>query len=108
MPANKLPLLGEGQNEVDEQSWLQQPGDNVAPQNDRVKIVQLVYVFERIRDEGDQAENIEVRGTGSGPAAQQNVYANAQIDQRDQPQPVIEGPIGGDQNYAGIQGNSLE
>ena len=102
---NKLPLLGKRQNKMQEQSRLQDPGDNVAPVDGPIEVVQLAGVFERIRDERYQAENVKVRRTGCCPAAQQHVNADAQINQSDQPQPIIQRAIRGNQKDFRVQGD---
>src|SRR5580700_3730671 len=107
MLAHGLAFFREGQNEVQKQGWLQHACGNVAPINRPVEIVQLARVFERVGNEGDEAENIEVRGSGSSPAAQQDVEADAQIDQSNQPQPVVEGALRRNQDDAGIKWDRL-
>ena len=93
-----LLALREGQRKMQEQRRLQQPGDYVGPVHNPVEVVELAGVVERIKDERDQAENVEVRALGRSPASQQNVQANAQVDQRNQPQSAVERPVGGSQN----------
>jgi hypothetical protein len=48
-----------------------------------------------------------VRRPRSGPAAEQNIKPDAQVDQRNQPQPIVERTLGRNQNYAGIQGDRV-
>ena len=105
--AHKLPLLGKRQNKMQEQCRLQDPRDDVAPVNDPIEIVQFAGVLERIRDERNQAENVKVRGARRGPAPQQNVHADSQINQGDQPQPNIQRAVGRNQNHARIQRHRL-
>ena len=107
MFAHRLAFFREGENEVEKQGRLQHSGSDVAPINRPIEIVQLAGVLEGIGNEGDEAENVEMRGTGSGPAAQQDVEADAEIDKRNQPQPVVERPLGGNKNDAGIEWNRL-
>ncbi len=90
---DEVPPLREGQHEVQEQRRLQHPGNHVAPVNAPVERVKFSRVVERIEDERDQAENIKMRRTGRRPPAQQNIHADAQVDQRDQPQPIVEGSV---------------
>ena len=71
---------------MQEQRRLQQPRHDVRPVDDPVKVVELAGVVEGVEDERDQAEDVEVRALGRGPASQQDVQANAEVDQRDQPQ----------------------
>src|SRR5205807_9563570 len=101
--AHKLALLRERKNEVQEQRGLQHSGGDVAPIDCPVEIVELAGVLEGIGDERDEAKDVEVRGTGGGPAAQQDVEDDAEIDERNQPQPVIERTLGGNENHAGVK-----
>ena len=48
-----------------------------------------------------------MRGSGSGPAAQKDIKANAKIDERNQPQPVVERTFRRNQNDAGIEWDRL-
>ncbi len=107
MLAHRLAFFREGEDEVEKQGGLQNPGGDVAPIDRPVEIVQLAGVLERIGNEGDEAENVEVGGAGSGPAAQQDVEADAEIDERNQPQPVVERTLRGNQNDAGIERDRL-
>ena len=88
---------------MQEQRRLQHPGDDVAPVDRPVEVVQLAGVLERIRDERDQAENVEMRGAWRRPAAQQNVNTDAQINQGNQPQRIVQGAVGRNQNDVGIE-----
>ena len=81
MLADKAALLRESQDKMQEQRRLQQPGRNVAPVDGPVKLVQLSGELEGVKDERNQAENIEVRGTRRRPAPQQNIEPDAQVDQ---------------------------
>ncbi len=69
MFAHRLAFFREGEDEVEKQGRLQHSGSDVAPINRPVEIVKLAGVFERIGNEGDEAENVEVGRAGSGPAA---------------------------------------
>src|SRR6185312_2439179 len=94
MLAHKVALLREGQDEMQKQSRLQQPRGDVAPIDRPVKLVQLSGELEGVKDERNQTENIEMRGTRRRPASQQNIKADAQVDQRDEAQPVIQRAFG--------------
>ena len=61
MLADKVALLREGQDKMQEQGRLQQPGRDVAPVNRPVKIVQFAGELEGVKDERNQAEDIEMR-----------------------------------------------
>ncbi len=67
--AHKILLLGKGQNKVQKQCRLQDPGNDVAPVNRPVKVVQFAGVLERIRNERNQAEDVKMRRTRGGPSA---------------------------------------
>ena len=90
--------LREGQREMQEQRRLQQPCHHVRPVDDPVKVVELAGVVERVENERHQAEDVEVSTLGRGPASQQDVEADAEVDQRNQPQSDVERPVGGRQN----------
>src|SRR4030095_17129944 len=81
---DEVPLLREGQREMQEQSGLQQPSDNVRPVDRPVEYVEFPCELKRVKDERYQAKNIEVRGFGRGPAAQENIESNAEVNERDQ------------------------
>ena len=102
----KSPPLGEGQYKVEEERGLQQPGDLVAPQDYPVEAVELAGKVQRVEDKRDQAEDIKVQGTDCRPAPQQYLEANAQVDERDQPQPIVHGALGGHQYDFNVQRNS--
>ena len=48
-----------------------------------------------------------MRGPGRGPAPQQNVESDPEVDERDQTQPVVKGTVGRDQNDAAIESHRL-
>ncbi len=54
-------LFREGERKMQEQCSLQQLRDNVAPEDNRVKRVELAGAMERVQNERHQAENIKVR-----------------------------------------------
>jgi hypothetical protein len=91
--ADELPMLGEGQRKVQEKRRLQQPCNYVPPENDLVKGVPLADVMEGIKNKRNQAKNIKMHGLGRSPPPQQYVKPNQQINQRDQPQSVVQGLI---------------
>ena len=105
--ANELPPFGKRQNKVQEQGRLQDPGNDIAPVNYPIEVIQFAGVLERIGDERNQAENIEVRGSGCGPATQQDVDADAQVNQGNQAQRIIQRAICGSQDDVGIQRHRL-
>src|SRR5690349_22495705 len=84
---------------MQEQSGLQQLSNDVAPENGPVKRVVLAGAMERVQNERHQAENIKVRGFWGGPAAEQNVKADAEINKGNQPQSLVHGIVGRDWNH---------
>ena len=80
MPAAKFFYFREGEREVQEERWLQQPCNHIAPINNFVELVQFSGVFERVENERDQAEDVEMHGPGRGPAAQHHVKPDAQVN----------------------------
>src|SRR3954471_17355188 len=107
MLADDIPPLRKGQDEMQKQSRLKQPRNDIGPVNLPIKRVQLSCVFERIRDKGDYAEDVEVSGTRSGPAAKKYINSNAEVNQCDQTKPIVKGTVCRRQNDAGIQGHRL-
>src|SRR6202022_4698627 len=107
MLADKAAFLREGQDEMQEQRGLEQPGRNVAPVDGPVKLVQFSAEFEGVENERDQAEHIEVRGTRRRPASQQDIKADAQVDQGDEPKPEVQRALGGNQDDGRIQRDGL-
>ncbi len=107
MPADKAALLRESQDKMQEQGRLQQPGGNVAPVDRPVKLVQLSGEFEGVKDERDQAKNIEMGRTRRRPAPQQNIKPDAEIDQGDEAQPVVERTLGRNQDHGGVERHGL-
>src|SRR5258708_2898553 len=107
MFADKATLLREGQDKVQKQRWLQQPGRNVAPVDDPVKLVQFPGELEGVKDERNQAEDVEVCGTRRWPASQQDVKPDAQVDQGNEPQPEVQRALAGNQDDRCIQRDRL-
>ena len=99
--------LGEGQCEMQEQRWLQQPGHHVRPVNDPVKVVQFAGVVEGVEDERHQTENVEVCALGCGPASQQDVQPNPEVHQRDHSQTVVQSAVGRRQNQRSFNWDTL-
>src|SRR5207237_3664253 len=90
---------------MQEQSRLEEPRDYIAPVNRLVKLIKFSRVLERIENERDQTEDVKVRGTRCGPAPQQDIHSNAKIDQRDQPQPLVQRALDRNQDDHAIQRN---
>ena len=105
MLADEFPPFREGQYVVQEKRWLQQPRDFIGPQDDPVKSVELAGVVKRVENERYQAENVKVRRAHGGPAPQQHIKTDAQVNERDQPQPIVHGALGRSQHHFHIQRN---
>src|ERR1700736_5159686 len=85
-------VAGKTYGEVQEQRRLQRPCGDVSPVDDPVERVQFRGVFERIKYKRDQTEDVEVRRFRRGPASEQHVDPDAQIDQGNEPQALIDRP----------------
>src|ERR1700720_2941233 len=103
MLADKLAAFREGQYEVQKERGLQKPGDFIGPEDAPVESVELADVVQRVEDERYQAEDVKVSGAHGSPAPQQHVKANAQVDERNQPQPIVHRPLGWNQYHFHIQ-----
>src|SRR5690348_18092982 len=66
---------------MQQQSRHKQPRYHFRPINLPVKRIQLSAVVKRPKDERSQAENVEVRGAGGVPAANENEQADEEIQQ---------------------------
>ena len=109
LPAGGGVGAGEGDGEVEEQRGLKRGGDDVGPVDDPVEGVELAGVLEGVEDEGDEAEDVEVGGFGGGPAAEQDVDADGQVDHGDEPEAVVDGAVGGlgdDLDFEGALGSA--
>ena len=82
--------LREGQGEVQEQRRLQQPGHHVRPVDALVEHAPVPHIMEGVENEGDQAKDVKMGGLRGAPASQQNIQANAKIDQGDKAQADVE------------------
>src|SRR4029077_1963217 len=94
-----IAALRKGERKMQEQSRLQHTCGNVAPEDGPVKGVQLAGVMKRVKNERHQAENIKVGGFGRGPAAEQNIKSDSQVDQGDQALAYLHGIIGRDRDH---------
>ena len=92
---------------MQEHRRLQYPGNDIAPVDDPVEVVEFSGVVERVRDKRNYAENIEVRRTCRRPPSQQYVQADPQIDQRDETQIVVQRAVRRNQVHVRIQRHRL-
>src|SRR5207245_10151219 len=83
MLADELSHFRKDQNKMQEEYWLQKPSSDVDPIDCPIEIVQLSGVHERIEDKRHQAENVKVSRARRGPAPQENIDSNAEVDEGD-------------------------
>ena len=75
------PLFWETESEMKKQCRLQGFSQHVRPEDGPVERVECAGVLERIQCERNQAEDVEVSGARSRPAAKEHVDADGQIDE---------------------------
>src|SRR5258708_36802247 len=85
MLADELAPFREGQYEVQEKRWLQQPRALIRPDDGPVKSIELAGIVQRAENERYQAENVKMRGTDHRPAPQQYIKPTAELHEADQP-----------------------
>src|ERR1035437_6503376 len=84
---------------MQEERRLQRLGQNVEPEDGLVqpvplaRTVQLSGKLQRVKRERNQAEQVEMRRTGRGPAAKQDVEADGQVDQSNNSQRLRYAPV---------------
>src|SRR5690348_4174119 len=88
---------------MDQQRWLQQQCNHVAPINRPVERVQFAAVVKTIKNKRNQAENVEVNRTRRVPSSHKNKQSDKKVKQRRNPQVVFKGRgiflRSGDQRY---------
>src|SRR5665213_296995 len=89
----RLFVVGEADREVQEERGLESCGYVVAPQDPEVESVQLSGDLEGVEREGGQAEDVEVGGFRGRPAAEENVEADGEVDQRDEAEDLVVGTV---------------
>src|SRR5947209_9972693 len=62
--------------------------------------------MESVVDERDQAEQVKVRAAGRGPASEQDIEADTQVDERDEAQAGIERAIASAENERHLDRNA--
>ncbi len=87
------PLGGKCEGKVEEECRLERISDNLAPVDSLVEGFRPAEVPERVEDERGEAEQIKVGGVGRGPASEEDVEADAEIDQGDEAKPLIDAAI---------------
>ena len=103
------PLLRETEGKVKEERGLQRFGDGIGPEDSPVKPVELAGVLEGIPGEGDQAEEIKVRGARGAPAPEEDVEADDEVNEADNAQAQRQAAVErlGDDLDRGIQGDAV-
>ena len=92
----------EGDGEVEEERGLEEGREDFRPVDDLVEGVEFAGVLEGVEDEGGEAEDVEVGGFGCGPAAEEDVEADAEVDEGDEAEAVVDGTVGGlEDNFDG-------
>ena len=92
---------------MQKESGLQGASGDVAPVDDPVEGIELRRVLEGIQDEGDQAEDVEMRRFRRGPSPEEHIKADAQIDQRNETQALVDGAIGRHKDDLNIKPRSI-
>ena len=93
-PAPALSLFrGKCQCEVQEERGLECVCADLAPLDDPVELVELAGGPEGVEDERNEAKDIEVGGMGGGPASQQHIEADAEIDQSDEAETLVDAAV---------------
>ncbi len=68
---------------------LESRGCQVSPIDGLVKAIEHAGVLEGVENERHEAEDVEVGGLRGGPAAEQDIDANAEIGERDETESVV-------------------
>src|SRR3984893_5214158 len=92
-------VVRKADSEVQEEGWLQCLRHHIAP----VKDAQLARRSEAVQYKGSQAKDIEVDRFRRGPPPEQDIDPDAQVDQSDKPQPLIDGPVLRLQNHLDVE-----
>ena len=88
-------VFSKAYGEVQEERGLEGRGDHVTDEDSFIEGIEDAGVVEGVEDEGDKAEDVEVGGFGSGPAAEKYVKADGQVDEGDEALDLEVGTIGG-------------
>ncbi len=107
VPLHHRPFFREDQDEMQEQRRLQVARHHVRPEHDPVKGVELPREVERIQNERGQAEEVEVRSFGRGPAPQQHVQPNPQVDEGDETLSLVQGLVRGPEDQRRLHRHAL-
>ena len=91
-----------------EEGGLQRLGQDIAPVDGPVEVVEPPGVVEGVEGEGNQAEEVDMERAGCGPAPEEDVESDGQIDEADDKGEVEHAAVGGDGNDddRGVEGNA--
>ena len=78
--------------EMQEHRRLQYPGQDVEPIDGRIEQVQFPGVGQRVEREGSQTKDVEMKGLGRGPPADQNKSPDEEVQKPDDFKEVVERP----------------
>ena len=78
---------------MEEERGLKRPRDDVRPEDGLVNEVPLAGVFQSVQGERNETEQIKVKRAWSGPAAEENVNADREIDESDEAQAQVRAAI---------------
>lgn len=96
-------VVGEAYREVKEECRLECLRSHVSPIDKPVKGARFAGGSEAVEDEGSKAEDVEMNGLWGGPAAEENVDADAKVDQRDEAKTLIDGAVFGFENDLNVE-----
>lgn len=88
-------VVGEAYGEVKEERGLECLRGHVAPEDEPVERAGLACGAEAVQDEGHQAKDIKVDGLGRGPTPEEDVDSYTEVDERDEPETLINRAIFG-------------
>src|SRR5271169_2290567 len=90
---------------MQEQGWGQQPCNNAGPVDFQVKRIELSAELERVQDEGNQAEHIEMDGPRGVPSPDEYEQTNEEIQESDEAQVIFHPQrfLGGGGNEPGFK-----
>src|SRR5258708_40373861 len=83
--------LRKDQSKVQQERRREQPGDYAGPIHFIVEGIQLAAVLEGIKDERDQAEDVEMHGARGVPPTHENEKPNEKIEETNEPTVILDG-----------------
>ena len=106
MTARGWPFFWKSQRKMQEERRLQGLGDNLAPVDGPIEGVEFTRVVERVKNKRSQAKNVKMSGARGRPPPEEHIQADGKVNQRNQPQSLVEATIGGLENDRGMDGNT--